>query len=60
MAIPLVLRFILDFANNFNKYKNWINRNQVTVTSYNLIFFLLTTYILVLSQGATLVFGLMR
>ena len=57
LTIPLLIRCLMDSLTNWNLYEDYTNQH---VTRYNFIFFLLTTYILILSQIATLVFGFMR
>lgn len=57
LTIPLFIRCLMDGLTNWDLYENFTNNH---VTRYNFIFFLLTTYILILSQIATLVFGFMR
>lgn len=57
LTIPLLIRCLMDGLTNWNLYEDYTNQH---VTRYNFIFFLLTTYILILSQIATLVFGFMR
>ena len=60
LTLPLSFRSILDGLNNIPKWKAFINKTPSTVAVYNLIFFLITTYLPVLTQISSLVFGYLR
>ena len=50
LSVPLLLRVILDVLNDFNTpLKKWIESSIDHTATYNLLFFLFTTYSLVLS-----------
>ena len=57
LTLPLLIRCLMDFLQNWKAFYNYTHQNTAL---YNLIFFLATTYILILSQIATLVFGFVR
>jgi hypothetical protein len=60
LTIPPILRCFFDWLQTFPNYYAWIHSGSSSITTYNLLFFVFTTYILILSQGATLLFGLVR
>jgi hypothetical protein len=50
ITIPLLLRCTLDWASRFPNYYSFIHKpNTNNLTTYNLLFFLFTTYIVILS-----------
>ena len=57
LTLPLLIRCLMDSLQNWKAFYNYTHQNTAL---YNLIFFLATTYILILSQIATLVFGFVR
>ncbi len=57
LTLPLVIRCVMDSLQSWKKYYNYTHRNTAL---YNLIMFLVTTYLLILSQIASLVFGFVR
>lgn len=57
LTFPLVIRCITDSLQSWKKYYTFTHRNTAL---YNLILFMLATYLLILSQIATLVFGFVR
>lgn len=59
MIVPLALRCLFDFLMT-TKFVNIVNRSITTVTSYNLCFFLMTTYLVVISQVSSFVFSFLR
>jgi len=60
LTVPLLLRVTLDFLSNWDLWFNWITSSSKSITTYNIAFFLLTTYSTMFTQCGTLVFGLMR
>ena len=57
LTLPLLVRCIMDSLQNWKAYYEYTSQNTAL---YNLILFFATTYILILSQIATLVFGFVR
>ena len=59
MTIPLLLRCIFDML---QEIPAWISLFKTTadLTTYNIFFFLFTTYSLIVAQCATLIFGILR
>ena len=57
LTLPLLIRCLLDLGQEFTWYNTFVGKHT---TTYNLLFFTFTTYLLILSQCATLIFGLMR
>jgi hypothetical protein len=60
LTLPLLLRVILDAMQNWAAWIQWVRSTSWGITTYNLLFFIFTTYSVIVSQCATLVFGLMR
>lgn len=60
LTTPLLLRCILDWIKNIEAWENIINANTDSITTYNIVFFVTTSWVLILAQGATLIFGLVR
>jgi membrane protein DedA with SNARE-associated domain len=60
LTVPIILRAFLDAMNNLNSWEKLVERNEVTITTYNLVFFLFGSYIPIVSQTASLIFGFLR
>ena len=61
MTIPLAFRTILDgLKATIPSWLAWIDANDLNNALYNFFFFLLTTYLPIVSQLGTLVFGYTR
>ena len=62
LDVPILLRCFFDWMNSFSFYTDFIlNPSTPSVTTtYNLLFFVFTTYSLIIGQISTLVFGLVR
>lgn len=60
LIVPLFLRCILDFMGTLDWWHDIIYQSTNSITAFNLCFFLFTTYIIVLSQTASLIFGVLR
>jgi|LauGreDrversion4_2_1035121.scaffolds.fasta_scaffold383410_1 chromate transport protein ChrA len=57
LITPLLLRCVLDWMQSVDWWQKMIYKD---VTTYNLCFFICTSWVLILAQMATLIFGLMR
>lgn len=57
MTTPLLLRCVLDWLQNVERWHNLILKDT---TTYNLCFFICTSWVLILAQMATLIFGMVR
>lgn len=60
LTTPLIIRCLMDSLQSWPAFSEFTNKSNKRVAIYNLVFFFLTTYILILSQTATLVFGFLR
>jgi uncharacterized membrane protein YbaN (DUF454 family) len=60
LTLPLMLRCVLDFVNSNEKFHDWLIQNPKRVATYNLLFFLLTDYSIILSQTLSFLFGVLR
>jgi hypothetical protein len=61
MTVPLAFRAFLDFLKAvIPSWADWIDGNTFHNSLYNFLFFLLTTYLPIISQMGTLVFGYTR
>jgi hypothetical protein len=61
MTVPLAFRTILDgLKATIPSWADWIDANKLNNSLYNFFFFLLTTYLPIVSQMGTLVFGYAR
>jgi hypothetical protein len=61
MTVPLAFRAVLDGLKALLPYwAEWIDASTFNNSLYNFFFFLLTTYIPIVSQMGTLVFGYAR
>ena len=49
LIVPLCLRSLLDFMGTQDWWHDFIYQSNNSITTYNLCFFLLTTYTIVLS-----------
>ena len=60
LTTPLLLRCVLDWIKNIEAWDNIINAGSKSITTSNIVFFVTTSWVLILAQGATLIFGLVR
>ena len=60
LAVPLMLRVISDILKVNNDWQNLLHDDTLRIAIYNLIFFCLTTYLPIVSQITSLVFGFVR
>ena len=60
VTLPLTFRAIFDFIRMDSHVIQWLNANMVNGAVYNLSVFVLTTYLPILFQIGTLVFGFVR
>lgn len=63
LSIPLLARFILDLLSNYDtNWYDWLYnaKHDDRVASYNLVSFLFTTYLPIVSQLTSLMFGAIR
>lgn len=61
MTVPLAFRAILDgLKAALPEWADWIDASKTNNSIYNFFFYLLTTYLPIVSQMGTLVFGYTR
>ena len=60
MTIPLTFRSILDAMTNIKSWNDVVHASDFSLTTYNTCFFFIATYIPIVCQIASLIFGLMR
>jgi len=60
LAIPLLIRVIFDLAAKNETWGDIITGSENSMAIYNLSFFTLTTYLPIVSQITSLVFGFVR
>ena len=60
LACPLFFRGLLDVLRNWNAYNQFWLKSDLNEAIYNTLFFLLTSYTIVLSQLYSLIFGKIR
>lgn len=60
LTIPLCVRATCDLLTDFRMWNAYWSKSSELLTSYNLLFFILTTYIPIVGQTSSLVFGFLR
>ena len=60
LSLPLLTRSALDALSTMGKFSEYIQKEQRRNTTYNMLFFLITTYIPLICQTASLIFGFVR
>jgi len=60
LTLPLTFRAITDAANESEKFQALYYKNWYTLSIYNMILFILATYIPMLTQISSLIFGFVR
>ena len=60
LTIPLTFRSILDGMTNIKSWNDIVHSTDSSLTTYNTSFFFIATYIPIVCQTASLIFGLMR
>lgn len=60
LTIPLLVRCFLDWMQRFQFWLDFVFKQPRSYTTYNIVFFLTSSYLLIISQCVTLVFGLIR
>ena len=60
LTLPLLFRAVLDFMNINDTWDNYWDMTNARLSAYNVIFFIMTTYLPILGQVGSLVFGVVR
>jgi len=60
LTLPLTFRAITDAANESQRFQDLYYKNYYTLAIYNMILFVLATYIPMLTQISSLIFGFVR
>ena len=60
LTLPLAVRAICDLLTGFRTWNTYWSSTSKKLTSYNMLFFLFTTYIPIIGQTFSLLFGFMR
>ena len=60
LVVPLLLRSVLDWMGTLNAWHQLVYSSTNSLTVYNLLFFLLGTYTIIIAQTASLIFGVLR